>query len=114
MSVHKSLRLRNKLERRRNVLTREERIARLRQEERWQEGRSIYGLPKVKVIIKAPRKRAKEEKPAAVLAEGEAAVAAAAEGAAAKPADEKPARKLPGSREPGGAKEKGRKERDKK
>ena len=46
-------------------------------EDRWQEGRSPFGLPKtkvVKVVIKKAKKAKEEEKPA----EGEAAAAAAA------------------------------------
>ena len=35
------------LVRHRNVLKRDERMARLKEEEKWPEGRSIYGLPKV-------------------------------------------------------------------
>jgi small basic protein (TIGR04137 family) len=81
MSIDKSLRRKNMLERSRNVLTRGERIKVLQDEERWPEGRSPFGLPKVRVmkIAKKPKK-VKEEAPA----EGEAA----AEGAEA-PAEEK-------------------------
>ena len=50
MSIDKSLRRKNQLQRARNVLTRGERIKTLQNEERWKEGRSPYGLPKVKVI----------------------------------------------------------------
>jgi len=84
MSIDKSLRRKNSLQRARNVLTRGERIKTLKDEERWQEGRSPYALPKVKVVkivVKKAKKAKEEEKPA----EGEAA--AAAEGAA--PAAEK-------------------------
>ena len=49
MSVHQSLKLRNKLARTRNVLTRAERIDLLEEQRRWKEGDSIYDLPKVKV-----------------------------------------------------------------
>ena len=88
MSVHKSLKLKNKLVRRRNVLSREERVQRLKDGERWKEGDPVYGLPKVKVVIKAPKKKPKEAKPEGEAApvEGEAAPAAAA----AEPAKEKP------------------------
>ena len=63
MSIDKSLRRRNSLERARNVLTRGERIKQLRDDERWQEGRSPFGLPKVKVvkIVVKKHKKAKEE-----------------------------------------------------
>ena len=66
MSIDKSLRRRNQLARARNVLTRGERIRVLQDEERWQEGRSPFGLPKVRVIkVAVKKKKAKEEeKPA--------------------------------------------------
>ena len=76
MSIDKSLRRKNSLERARNVLTRGERIKVLKDEERWQDGRSPYGLPKVRVvkIVVKKAKKAKEEK--ADGAEGAAAPAA--------------------------------------
>jgi small basic protein (TIGR04137 family) len=63
MSIDKSLRRKNSLERSRNVLTRGERIKVLQDEERWPAGRSPYGLPKVRVlkIAKKAKKAAKEE-----------------------------------------------------
>ena len=88
MSMDKSLRRKNSLERARNVLTRGERIKTMLTEERWQEGRSPYGLPKVKVVrvvVKKVKKAKEEEKPA----EGEAATTAAAAPAAEKKAAEK-------------------------
>jgi len=83
MSIDKSLRRKNMLARSRNVLTRGERIKVLQNEDRWQEGRSPYALPKVRVlkIAKKPKK-AKEEAPA----EG-------AEGAAPAEAEAPPAKK---------------------
>src|SRR6516165_12174410 len=81
MSIDKSLRRKNQLVRARNVLTRDERIKQLITEERWPEGRSPFGLPKVKVIklvVKKAKKAKEEEKPA----EGAEAAAAAAPGAA--------------------------------
>ncbi len=79
MSIDKSLRRKNSLERSRNVLTRGERIKVLQDEERWPDGRSPYNLPKVRVlkIVVKKAKKAKEEEGAA--AEGAAAPAAAAE-----------------------------------
>ena len=50
MSIDKSLRRKNSLQRARNVLTRAERIKTLLDQERWTDGRSPYGLPKVKVV----------------------------------------------------------------
>ena len=77
MSIDKSLRRKNQLQRARNVLTRGERIKTLQKEERWPDGRSPYGLPKVKVVrvvVKKVKKVKEEEKPAG---EGEAAAPAA-------------------------------------
>jgi small basic protein (TIGR04137 family) len=47
MSVDRSLKVRNALLRHRNVLSRAERIEVLKEEERWAEGNSLLGLPKV-------------------------------------------------------------------
>ncbi len=83
MSIDKSLRRKNSLQRSRNVLTRGERIKVMMDEERWQEGRSPFNLPKtkvVKLVLKKAKKAKEEEK-----AEGEAG----AEGEAAAPAAEK-------------------------
>jgi len=77
MSIDKSLRRKNQLQRARNVLTRGERIKVLMDEERWQEGRSPFGLPKVKVVKIVVKKKAKKEEKAE--GEGEAAAAPAAE-----------------------------------
>lgn len=62
MSIDKSLRRKNTLQRSRNVLTRAERIKVLTDEERWKEGRSPYGLPKVKVMKIVKKAKKKEEK----------------------------------------------------
>lgn len=81
MSIDKSLRRKDSLQRARNVLTRGERIKTLQNEERWQDGRSPFGLPKVKVIklvVKKVKKVKEEEKPGEG-AEGAAAAAPAAE-----------------------------------
>jgi small basic protein (TIGR04137 family) len=78
MSIDKSLRRKDSLVRARSVLTRGERIKQMQDEERWPEGRSPFGLPKVKVAkISKKAKKAKEEK--AAEGEGEAAEAPAAE-----------------------------------
>ena len=47
MSVDRSLKVRNALLRHRNVLSRAERVEVLKEEERWAEGDSLLGLPKV-------------------------------------------------------------------
>jgi small basic protein (TIGR04137 family) len=66
MSIDKSLRRKNSLARARNVLTRGERIKVLQDEERWPEGRSPFGLPKVRVLKVAAKKKAKKEEKEAV------------------------------------------------
>jgi small basic protein (TIGR04137 family) len=74
MSIDKSLRRKNQLARSRNVLNRAERIKILQDEERWPQGRSPFGLPKVRVAkVAVKKKKAKEE-----AAPGEAAAAPAA------------------------------------
>ena len=47
MSIDPSLKIKGALARHRNVLTRAERIETLKEEERWTEEDSLYGLPKV-------------------------------------------------------------------
>ena len=65
MTIDRTLRRKNRLVRARNVLTRAERIDKLKADERWDEGRSPLGLPKVRVIKaslgKKKKKKAKEE-----------------------------------------------------
>jgi small basic protein (TIGR04137 family) len=87
MSIDKSLRRKNTLQRARNVLTRGERIGRLQTEERWPDGRSPFGLPKVKVIkivVKKAKKAKEEEKVEGAEGATPAAGAAAAPAAAEK------------------------------
>ena len=71
MSIDKSLKRRKGGSSNRSVLTRAERIKNLQDAEKWTEGRSPFGLPKVRVM-KIVLKKAKKEK--------------AAEGDEAKPA----------------------------
>ncbi len=47
MSIDRSLKIKGALSRHRNVLTRAERIEKLKDEERWSEGESLLALPKV-------------------------------------------------------------------
>ncbi len=64
MTMDKSLRVRAGLARARSVLTRAERINRLQRAERWQEGDSPLGLPKVRVYklsLKKKKKKKEEE-----------------------------------------------------
>ena len=65
VTIDKSLRRRGRLVRSRNVLTRAERIGQLKYEDRWIDGQSPLGLPKVRVIKtvvgKKKKKKAKAE-----------------------------------------------------
>ena len=70
MTIDRSLKVGNRLVRARSVLTRAERIATLQDKEEWEEGRSIFGLPKVRV--RQIKKRVKAPKAeAATAVEGE-------------------------------------------
>ncbi len=93
MTMDKSLRTRKGLARSRSVLNRAERITRLQQSEKWKEGNSPFGLPKVRVFklaMKKKKKKAKEEEGA----EGAAGTAAAPAAApAAGKAEKKPEKK---------------------
>jgi small basic protein (TIGR04137 family) len=82
MSLDRSLRSASSLTRHRNVLTRAERLEVLKDEEKWDDSKSVYGLPKVghrKMEVGG------KEKTEAAPAEGAAAAApaAGAKGAAA-------------------------------
>ena len=76
MTMDKSLRARRGLIRSRSVLTRGERIERLKAADRWQEGDSPFGLSKVRVYKLAMKKKKKKKKE-----EEEGEGEAAAEGA---------------------------------
>jgi len=47
MSIDRSLKVKGALSRHRNVLSRAERVKQLEDDERWSEGDSVLGLPKV-------------------------------------------------------------------
>ena len=81
MTIDKSLKVRRGATNSRSVLSRAERIERLKETERWTEGASPLGLPKVRVrklAMKKKKKKAKEEEGA----DGAAAPAAGGKGAA--------------------------------
>ena len=85
MTIDKSLRVRRGATRNRSVMTRVERIARLKEADRWKEGDSPLGLPKVRVrklTMKKKKKKKEEEGTAEGAAAGTAAPAAAAGGKA--------------------------------
>jgi small basic protein (TIGR04137 family) len=102
MTIDKSLRVKRGATRNRSVLTRVERIARLQEADRWKEGDSPLGLPKVRVRkLTMKKKKKKKEEEGAEGAEGAAAPAAVA----AAPAGAKaPAAKAPAGGPKGGAK----------
>ena len=81
MSIDRSLKIKGALSRHRNVLTRVERIEKLKEEERWSESDSLLGLPKV-----AHRKSHAGRKSAKEQITTEAAVEATAE--TAEPAEQ--------------------------
>lgn len=57
MTIDKSLKVRRGLVRVRSVMTRAERLANLKQADRWKEGDSVLGLPKVRVAKVAMKKK---------------------------------------------------------
>ena len=71
MSLHRSLVTKSRLARRRNVLTRAERVEKLVQAKKLAEGDSVFGLPKVKVsrIRKRAKVKKKKEEKAELQAE---------------------------------------------
>jgi small basic protein (TIGR04137 family) len=91
MSIDRTLKIKGALKRHRNVLTRAERIEKLKDEERWAEGDSLFGLPKIAHRKSHAGKKMKEEAPV----EGAAAVEGAvpAEGAPAETPAEQPKEK---------------------
>ena len=104
MTIDKSLRVKTGAISNRNVLNRAERIAKLKETERWHEGDSVLGLPKVRVLKLALKKKKKAAK-AEEGAEGAApAAGGAAPAAGAKPAGGAAAKPAAGAAAKGGAK----------
>lgn len=62
MTIDKSLKIKTGSSSNRNVLTRVERLANLQENNRWSEGDSVYGLPKVRVQKLTLKKKKKEKK----------------------------------------------------
>ena len=62
MTIDRSLRVRKGMLSNRNVLKRAERLEKLKETERWQEGDSIFGLPKVKIQKVALKRKKKVKK----------------------------------------------------
>ena len=97
MSLDRSLKSANALVRHRNVLTRGERLEKLKEVAKWQEGGSPFGLPKVAHRKAAIAKAAPKEEAAEGAVAGAAGAAAPAgkapAGKAAAPAGKAPAGK---------------------
>ena len=62
MSVDKSLKRRGRLSRSRNVLKRDERIEKMKEDEKWAGGQSPFGIPKTRVFKVVAGKKKKKEK----------------------------------------------------
>lgn len=91
MTIDKSLKVKAGAIQNRNVLTRAERIARLKELDRWKEGDSVLGLPKVRVVKVSIKKKKKSAKAEEAAAAGGAAAAKPAAGTAKPAAAAKPA-----------------------
>ena len=65
MTIDKSLKIKAGSVKSRNVLTRPERLMKLIEVDRWQDGDAIYGMPKVRVqkISLKKKKKVKTEEP---------------------------------------------------
>jgi small basic protein (TIGR04137 family) len=84
MTMDKSLRVRKGSTSARGVLSRAERILKLKEQDRWAEGRSPLGLPKVRVYKMAMKKKKKAKEEGADAAAGKAPAGKAAAGGAKK------------------------------
>lgn len=82
MSIHPSLRVGGKGKKHKSVLKRHERLKTLKEKGLWDETKSVFGIPKVK-MVKVRVKKEKAAAPDAVKAAG-----VPSEGAASKPAQE--------------------------
>ena len=96
MTIDKSLRISRGSVSNRSVLTRAERLQRLAEVDRWREGDSPLGIPKVRVYKLSMKKKKKKKEegeegaaPAAAAPAAKGAKAAAAPKAAAKGAPKK-------------------------
>jgi small basic protein (TIGR04137 family) len=102
MSIHRSLVLREKLRRHRNVLTRSERLQRLIEDGKFEDKSSVFGLPKLRNILIRAKKVKKET--AETPAEGATPTVAGAPGTATPVAGAKTAATTPGAKSATGSK----------
>lgn len=61
MTIDKSLKRKGRLARVRSVMSRDERIAQMKADERWADGTSPFGLPKLRVIRLVVGKKKKKK-----------------------------------------------------
>jgi len=102
MTIDKSLKVKRGMTRVRNVLNRAERLTKLKEAERWKDGDAVLGLPKVRVLKLALKKKKK-----AKAAEGEEGAAATPAAGDAKKSDAKKAdaKKADAGKKPEGKKD---------
>jgi len=78
MSIHPSLSASAQNKKQKSVLTRSERLRSMIEKGAWQEGKSVFGLPKIKTVrLKIKKEKAKELPAEVTAAEGAVAPAAA-------------------------------------
>jgi small basic protein (TIGR04137 family) len=77
VTLDRSLKGKGRLARARSVLSRDERIAKMREEDRWADGRSPFGLPKIRVAKASVGKKKKVKEAAEGDAAGDAKAAPA-------------------------------------
>src|SRR5438045_1634788 len=105
MSLDRSLKGANALVRHRNVLTRTERLEKLTEDEKWNDKKSVFGLPKVAHRKMEAVKAVKEEAAESGAATGGTPVTGAATGGkGAAPAGAAPAAGAKGAAPAAGAK----------
>jgi len=86
MSIHPSLTISEKDKKARSVLKRSERIKQMQEKNKWKEGDSVYGLPKIKTLRIKIKKEKVEKAETTTPAEGAAPAAAPAAKDASKAA----------------------------
>lgn len=69
MTIDKTLKRKGRLSRTRNVLQRHERVLKMKEDDRWQDGQSPFGLPKLRIVKLVIGKKKKK---AAAAADGKA------------------------------------------
>lgn len=77
MTIDKSLKVKAGMTKARNVLTRAERVIKLREADRFKDGDKVLGLPKVRVLKIAIKKKKKKAEEGAAAGEAKPAAGAA-------------------------------------